>query len=107
MIDWPHVDGLRDDMGDAFDEIVEVFLAEVEEGLSQLKSADSSARAAPLHFLKGAALNLGFSEFAKLCAAGELAANEGRGASVELDPIEASFASSRAEFLAGLEKRAA
>ena len=65
MIDWAQVDELRADMGDAFGEIVDVFLQEVADGIAQLDGCDDDATlAARLHFLKGAALNLGFRDFA-------------------------------------------
>ena len=71
MIDWSHVDELQEDMAEGFDEIVEVFLEEVEESLAKLDpSAGANSLAANLHFLKGAALNLGFADFAALCGAG-------------------------------------
>lgn len=107
MIDWPHVDELRADMGESFGEIVEVFLEDVAEGLKMLGAADLDDRAAALHFLKGAALNLGFSQFAGLCASGEVDANEGRSRDVDLAAINASFEASKHEFLVGLEQRAA
>jgi HPt (histidine-containing phosphotransfer) domain-containing protein len=106
MIDWPHVDGLRDDMGAGFDELVEVFLDEVDDGIARLDARASPAQmASDLHFLKGAALNLGFAHFADLCGRGE--EDAGQGKSVDLAPILASLATSRAEFLRGLAERRA
>lgn len=107
MIDWKQLDELRSDMGDSFDEIVEVFLEEVEAGVGKLRDAPQDARAAPLHFLKGAALNLGFAKFAELCADGETRANAGKGASVEIDAVIDCYRQSRSEFIAGLDARAA
>ncbi|MCB1361008.1 MAG: Hpt domain-containing protein [Rhodobacter sp.] len=108
MIDWAQVDELRDDMGDAFADIVAVFLEEVTEGLAQLDDCnDDGALAAGLHFLKGAALNLGFRDFATLCAEGEHQANAGRGGQVDLAAIRRCHATSREQFLAGLAQRAA
>jgi histidine phosphotransfer protein HptB len=106
MIDWSHVDGLREDLGEGFDELVDVFLDEVDSGIARLDPAAPPAQmAADLHFLKGAALNFGFSQFAGLCCAGEDRAN--RAASVDLAPIKASLAASRVEFLNGLAARRA
>lgn len=106
MIDWPHVDGLRDDLGQGFDELVDVFLDEVDGGIARLyEEAGPAQLASDLHFLKGAALNLGFAHFADLCGRGEDAA--GRGGRVDLAPILASLAASRDEFLRGLAARRA
>ena len=108
MIDWEQVDELRTDMGDSFDEIVEVFLGEVEDALARLDPAVGAAGlAADLHFLKGAALNLGFRAFAKLCAEGEGKANAGIVAPGNLDAVRSSYRESREAFLTGLSRRAA
>ncbi|MCB1394863.1 MAG: Hpt domain-containing protein [Rhodobacter sp.] len=108
MIDWAHVDELRNDMGDSFDEIVEVFLQEVEDALARLDpDAGAEAMAADLHFLKGAALNLGFSEFASLCASGEARANRGETAGIDPGRIRQAYTVSRHDFLDGLQRRAA
>lgn len=108
MIDWTQVDELRADMGDSFAEVVEVFLQEVEEGVARLQpDAGPANLAADLHFLKGAALNLGFSAFAGLCAAGEQAANDGVAAGIDLDALRRTYEESRELFLAGLSRRAA
>lgn len=108
MIDWAHVTELKNDMGDSFDEIVDVFLQEVEEALARLTpSAGAEALAAELHFLKGAALNLGFRDFAGLCATGEERAARGEVAGIDPQAIGLSYAASRREFLDGLHRRAA
>ena len=108
MIDWAHVDELRADMGDSFAEIVEVFLQEVAEAIGRLTaSAGHEALAADLHVLKGAALNLGFTQFAALCAAGETRAARGDAVGVDLAAIRSCHDASLAEFLAGLARRAA
>ncbi|GAB4268502.1 MAG: Hpt domain-containing protein [Pararhodobacter sp.] len=108
MIDWAHVRSLKADMGEAFDEVVEVFMQEVEEALARLDaSTDAPAKAAEMHFLKGAALNLGFSTFAALCAEGEQRASAGDGGAVDAAAVRALYADSRAAFLDGLHKRAA
>jgi len=103
MIDWGQLDGLRADMGDAFDELVEVFLAEMDEALERLGSTDAAGMAAELHYLKGAALSLGFAAFAALCAEGEQRA--AAGGSVDAAPVCALYRQSRAAFLEGLGKR--
>ena len=74
MIDWTRIDELRSEIGeDGFDEVVEIFLDEVAETLAELDDLPKGAeRAARLHFLKGSALNLGFTRVADLCKAAEL-----------------------------------
>lgn len=73
MIDWNRVNDLRDEIGiDAFTDVVEMFLEEADEVISRMTPAGGSKMLeADLHFLKGAALNLGFAEFAALCQEGE------------------------------------
>lgn len=108
MIDWSHVEELKQDMADGFDEIVEVFLEEVEEGVAKLDAQESASKlAAGLHFLKGAALNLGFTRFAGLCSAGEVFAEQGQVGMIDLAAVNACYRASRQEFLAGLQSRAA
>jgi HPt (histidine-containing phosphotransfer) domain-containing protein len=108
MIDWTHVRALKADMGDAFDEVVEVFLQEVEEALVRLGSVhDAPGQAAEMHFLKGAALNLGFAEFAALCADGETRANAGEAGAVTPEAARALYEVSRGAFLDGLKQQAA
>jgi HPt (histidine-containing phosphotransfer) domain-containing protein len=95
-------------MGDAFDEVVEVFLQEVEDALARLDTvADAPTLAAEMHFLKGAALNLGFADFADLCAEGEVRANGGDAGAVTADAVRALYRNSRCEFLEGLNQKAA
>ncbi|MEI4232635.1 Hpt domain-containing protein [Roseovarius sp. D22-M7] len=104
MIDWDHVRELRDEIGtDAFEEVVEMFLDEVETEIGKLRAppADLDLEA-QLHFIKGSALNLGFSEFSELCQSGEAQAARGGGEAVKLREILASFDRSKAVFLAGL-----
>jgi histidine phosphotransfer protein HptB len=104
MIDWEQVESLRADLDDGFDELVEVFLSEVDAATGNLDPAAPPDRmAADLHFLKGAALNLGFRDFARLCSDGERRADAGQ--TVDLDPVLASFAASRQAFVDGLARR--
>lgn len=72
MIDWDRVDGLRAEIGaEDFAEVVAMFLEEADEVAARLPSQSGDALRADLHFLKGAALNLGFSALADLCGQGE------------------------------------
>ncbi len=105
MIDWARVAELRDEVGeDALDEVVEMFLEEVEEVVARLKAAPDPANyEEDLHFLKGSALNLGFRAFSDLCQAGEKSAAAGQAESVDLTIIFRAYDNSKAEFTAKLE----
>jgi len=109
VIDWNRVAELRDEVGaEDFDEVVELFLAEVEEELSQLEdSPDTAAMETRLHFLKGSALNLGFKAFSDLCESGETASRIGEAGKVDTEEVEACYQASKSEFLAKLRQIAA
>lgn len=64
---------LYDEIGEeSFGDVVDLFVEEVAEGVSKLSAADSARqRVQAFHFLKGAALNLGLTEMANICAIGE------------------------------------
>lgn len=104
MIDWSQVKSLRADVGpEDFDEVVELFLEEVEEVVTRLKQdADVNELENDLHFLKGSAMNLGFSEFSALCQDGELRAAEGRGDEINLSKVVECYAVSKTAFVADL-----
>ena len=105
MIDWARLDELQQEVGaDAFDEIVAVFLDEVDEVIDRLATSPAPANLhADLHFLKGSGLNLGFAEFAEQCRQGEDRATEGT--AIDLGPILTSYRASRAALLARLAKQ--
>lgn len=102
MIDWARVGQLRDEVGDeAFAEIAAMFLAEAEAAVARLTDGMTpDALAAELHGLKGSALNLGFADLARLCAAGEAAAAAGNPHSVDLPAVQRAFAAARVAFVA-------
>lgn len=104
MIDWSRVRELRDEIGaDEFDEVVEIFLDEVETEIATLRDkSDPEHLEAQLHFLKGSAMNLGFQEFSDLCQKGEAAAGRDEAGKVDLREILDSYGRSRAAFMAGL-----
>ncbi len=104
MIDWNRVRNLRDEIGaDAFEEVVDLFLEEVETEIEKLRTPDEALDIeAQLHFLKGSALNLGFADFSDLCHRGEGAAGLGKAADVDLGKVLDCFDRSKAAFLAGL-----
>ncbi|MBO9473217.1 MULTISPECIES: Hpt domain-containing protein [unclassified Shimia] len=97
MIDWERVDELRQEIGaEDFDEVVDLFLDEVEEVIGRLQDGPDMANLeADLHFLKGGALNLGFQTFSQLCQAGEAAAAAGKGETVDLAAILTAFEDSK------------
>ncbi|SFL78907.1 Hpt domain-containing protein [Shimia aestuarii] len=100
MINWKRVEELRDEIGaEDFNEVVELFLDEVEEVIERLQTQPDLGRLeADLHFLKGSALNLGFHAFSLLCQAGEVAAASGKAETVDLAKTIQSFFDSKAEF---------
>ncbi len=105
MIHWPRVRQLRDEVGaDEFNEVVEIFLDEVQEVIARLH-ADTARQDLEqnLHFLKGSALSLGFEVFSKLCQDGERLAASGEAAKVDLSEILAVFAASKSVFQAELK----
>lgn len=107
MIDWAKVEELRDEIGaDDFDEVVQLFLCEVEERVEQLSSHKALTEIEEdLHFLKGSALNLGFTAFASLCHEGERIAQSDQMVA-NLKDIENAFLESKGWFLAEFAKRA-
>lgn len=104
MIDWDHVRKLRDEIGaDAFEEVVELFLYEVETEIAKLCTPPGMRDIeAQLHFIKGSALNLGFADLSELCQKGEAATFGGQANTVNLPELLDCFDRSKAAFLAGL-----
>ncbi|WP_338549593.1 Hpt domain-containing protein [Roseovarius phycicola] len=107
MIDWTRVAQLRDEIGaEDFEEILDIFLEEVDAEIANLYSGCSASQLETLlHFLKGSALNLGFEAFSKLCQEGELQLAKGSRADLDLDAISDSYANSKTLFLDQLEYR--
>lgn len=101
MIDWDRVHQLRDEVGDeAFAEVVDLFLAEIDQVVARLHDApDPASYEADLHFIKSSSLNLGFRALSNLCQSGERASADGRPESVDLAPILAAYRQSRAAFV--------
>lgn len=108
MIDWERVTELRTEVGpENFDEVVDLFLFEVEDELTRLREfSNPEGMAARLHFLKGSALNLGFAAFSELCAVGEAAAGAEANL-VNVDDVLACYSLSKQEFTRGLHRFAA
>jgi HPt (histidine-containing phosphotransfer) domain-containing protein len=104
MIDWGQVKSLQNDVGhDEFDEIVELFLEEVESIVEKLrKSPNISELENDMHSLKGSALNLGFKAFSQMCLSGEKMAAAGKADLVDLTAIVACFDLSKAKFMSNV-----
>lgn len=102
MIEWDRVNELRSEIGAAdFAEVVALFLAETEDVFARITTmAGPAALEADLHFMKGAALNLGFREVARLCQEGERRAAMGD-CGMDLDRLRRSYAISKAELSSG------
>jgi HPt (histidine-containing phosphotransfer) domain-containing protein len=102
MIDWDRVENLRQEIGTAdFAEVVALFLEESDEVAARLTQGPGLR--ADLHFLKGSALNLGFSTLAQRCGQGEDALRDASG-SVDPAPIVALYHASRRAFVQALEQ---
>ena len=101
MINWARVASLREEVGpEDFDEVVELFLEEVDEEIDGLLSLDNTTTIAEkLHFLKGSALNLGFSDLSNLCQEGESALTLDPTDTVDLSAVKSSYHASRTHFL--------
>lgn len=93
MIDWGHVADLYTEFGeDGFGEVLQVFTTEVQDGLAQLKAAQTAdEHRIAFHFLKGAALNLGFQDVSSFCSMGEMRAHRGEDFSVEKEQVITLF----------------
>ena len=102
MIDWDRVIELREEVGaEDFDEVVELFMDEVEGVLKRLRDApDPATFEDDFHFLKGSALNLGFRDFAAICLAAEVASAAGNSSSVNVTAALDGYDSSKKTFFA-------
>ena len=108
MIAWDRVNELRSEIGEEdFAEVVAMFLDEADEVIGRItKTVGAKALESDLHFLKGAALNLGFAHFAGLCQDGERRAAAGD-TKVDLAQVCASYAASKKALVAGQKASAA
>lgn len=104
MIDWARVNTLRDEIGpEDFNEVVALFLDEVDEVMERLVNTPDQARLMEdLHFLKGSALNLGFVDLGVTCQRGERMAAEGQAVLFDVGTVIALYAASRSAFEAGI-----
>ena len=109
MIDWERVMDLREEVGpEDFLEVAELFLSEVGSVLERLGQAiNVNTLENDMHFLKGAALNLGFADFAQMCRQGEQLAAAANFGAIDIAAVIACFNNSRDSFIAGLAQRMA
>lgn len=105
MIAWERVKELRAEIGnDDFAEVAVMFLEEADEAVARLlPGLSAKAMEADLHFLKGAALNLGFDALSGLCQEGERRAASGDTA-VDLELVRSTYFASKAAFEAGMDQ---
>ncbi|WP_170410892.1 Hpt domain-containing protein [Ruegeria atlantica] len=105
MINWSRVRQLRDEVGASeFDEVVHIFLDEVNEALTRLRNDTARSEFEQnLHFVKGSALSLGFETLAKLCQDGERQSAKGDSQAVDLANILGVFERSTTDFKSGLD----
>ncbi|MEM7290014.1 MAG: Hpt domain-containing protein [Pseudomonadota bacterium] len=106
-IDWEQVAQLRRDVGaDGFEEIIEVFLDEVEEKAEELRvCSPDTALEEHLHFLKGSAKNVGFDYFSELCASAEREAMSRDSVKIDIPHLLEAYNLSKAALLSELPKR--
>ncbi len=101
MVDWKRAEELKDEVGEeAFLEVVELFLEEVDEVMTRLTTAQGPGRLLDdLHFLKGSAMSLGFKTLADRCAENEAMARKTGPDSVDITHLADIYTVSRREFL--------
>ncbi len=103
MIDWAQARQLQDDVGkEEMAEVVELFLAEVDEAMEILQSGydamSAQDRSASFHFLKGCASNFGFKAFGDQCSLGEEITKTGGVPGFQISDLAATYASSKQQF---------
>ncbi|MEX0338922.1 MAG: Hpt domain-containing protein [Arenibacterium sp.] len=99
MIDWDRLLELRNEVGaEDFEEVVELFMEEVDTIIEPMRQGQNTLTnlESDLHFLKGCALNLGFTGFSDLCHEGEKQAAAGQGETVSIARVLEVFDQSKA-----------
>lgn len=101
LVDLARLEELVADIGEeALPEIMDMFVAEVEDSLAALRREERQAAgeiASEAHFIRGSALNLGFMALAEACGKVEKLAAAAPGTPVATARIAALFDRSRAE----------
>jgi HPt (histidine-containing phosphotransfer) domain-containing protein len=100
MLDWDRIGSLRDEIGtEDFAEVVTLFFEEAESAVARLREPGSTAsRESDLHFLKGCALNLGFSRLGDLCERAERRAASDAVDDAQILAVIVCYEASRAAF---------
>ena len=102
LVNWARVGELEAEIGaEDFAEVIEIFLEECDAVAAGLAMVEAGAIEADLHFLRGAAMNLGLDALGLACQLGERAAARGEGAQVDRAAIADLYAASRAALLGG------
>jgi len=98
-MDWTRLDELRTEVGaDALGEVLALFLEETDDMAARLADGgDPATLAGDLHFMKGAALNLGFCALAEVCRAAEATLQADGPGAVDLAAILDTYAADKAE----------
>ena len=104
MIEWDRVAELREEVGEEdFAEVVDLFQHEVAAVLARLRGTPSrDTLESDLHFVKGSALTLGFSDLVRTCQSGERLAAQAQYDAIDIGAVLASYEASMAEFIARL-----
>lgn len=106
MINWSRANALRNDVGeDTFDDIVTLFLDETQHVLDRL--ATSTDLEQDVHFIKGSALTLGFTDFATLCETAERAIAGDPHSDINLNALLTCYEKSKTAFLHGQDQNRA
>lgn len=100
MIDWQHIKELEADLGaDAFPDLVVVFLDEISEAVQAIEPPATPSEA-QMHFLKGTALTLGFTDLGNRASDAETTLRNDPNAKLDLDELQSAYQSELAEFKA-------
>ncbi|WP_439104690.1 Hpt domain-containing protein [Celeribacter marinus] len=97
MINTSTLKTLENEIGsEDFLEVAALFLVEMDDAIESLTRAQSASEiGATLHFLKGASLNLGLTDFAEICIAGERNAKSGNAEAIDRGAILNTYHSSQ------------
>lgn len=102
MIDWNRVLQLREEVGEvAFTALANDFLSEIDDRLAQL-SHEPELLLRDLHYLRGAALNIGFVTLSALCLADEMQLRHGHAEGVDREDLHKKFRHAKKQFLEDL-----
>lgn len=107
MIDWTRVTDLHAEIGeDGFNEIIDMFLMEMNNIVAQLQDGSNPQRIeVNLHALRGGLLNLGFTHVSTLCQQGEVMAAKGFADQVDTASIVQGYDASCNLLLSELTQR--